>query len=83
LYQLADSFGLKYFQRLQLLRKELDVLRNNVQKAETITKAAKKKSDEESNQLSKVMARYKAADDTRQEAFVKLQILKRQLHEKV
>ncbi|WJX10483.1 Squamosa promoter-binding-like protein [Trifolium repens] len=68
--------------RLQLLRKELDVLRNNVQKAETITKAAKKKSDEESNQLSKVMARYKAADDTRQEAFVKLQILKRQLHEK-
>ncbi|MCH91180.1 microtubule-associated protein futsch-like, partial [Trifolium medium] len=69
--------------RLQLLRKELDVLRNNVLKAETITKAAKKKSDEESNQLSKVMARYKAADDTRQEAFVKLQILRRQLHEKV
>ncbi|XP_045830655.1 plectin [Trifolium pratense] len=68
--------------RLQLLRKELDVLRNNVLKAETITKAAKKKSDEESNQLSKLMAQYKAADDTRQEAFVKLQILRRQLHEK-
>jgi hypothetical protein len=65
------------------LRKELDVLRSNLLKAEAITKAAKKKYEEEGNQVDEVMARYNAADDTRQEAFVKLQTLKRQLHEKV
>jgi len=59
------------------------VLRSNLLKAEAITKAAKKKYEEESTQVDEVMARYNAADDTRQEAFVKLQTLKRQLHEKV
>ncbi|KAL5070862.1 hypothetical protein RYX36_021749, partial [Vicia faba] len=68
--------------QLQLLRKDLDVLRNNVLKAEAITKAAKKKYDEESNQVSAVLIRFKTADDVRQEAFVKLQTLKRKLHEK-
>lgn len=61
----------------------MDVLRSNLLKAEAITKAAKKKYEEEGNQVDEVMARYNAADDTRQEAFVKLQTLKRQLHEKV
>lgn len=59
------------------------MLRSNLLKAEAITKAAKKKYEEEGNQVDEVMARYNAADDTRQEAFVKLQTLKRQLHEKV
>jgi len=59
------------------------VLRSNLLKAEAITKAAKKKYEEEGNQVDEVMARYIAADETRQEAFVKLQTLKRQLHEKV
>lgn len=61
----------------------MDVLRSNLLKAEAITKAAKKKYEEEGNQVDEVMARYIAADETRQEAFVKLQTLKRQLHEKV
>ena len=59
------------------------MLRSNLLKAEAITKAAKKKYEEEGNQVDEVMARYIAADETRQEAFVKLQTLKRQLHEKV
>lgn len=59
------------------------MLRNNVQKTDAVTKAAKKKYDEECSQLNEVLARFKEADDTRQEAYVKLHTLKKQLHEKV
>ena len=78
---LFDLF--QYFQQLQLLKKEVELLRNNVQKAEEATKAAKKKYDDECNKLNETSARFKAADDVRQEAYAKLQTLKKQLHEKV
>lgn len=74
---------LQYFQQLQLLKKEMESLRNNVFKTEAVTKAARKKYDEECEQLNELLARFKAADDIRQEAYAKLQSLKKQLHEKV
>lgn len=71
------------FQHLQILRKELDILRDNVLKAEAVTKVAKKKYNEESEKLNELQARFKAADDIRQEAYAHLQSLRKQLYEKV
>ena len=72
-----------YFQHLQLLKKEMEVLRNNVLKSDAETKAAKKKYNDECDKLNELLARFRAADDTRQEAYAKLLALKKQLHEKV
>ncbi|KAG7597781.1 hypothetical protein ISN44_As06g021030 [Arabidopsis suecica] len=69
-------------ERLKVLRKELDVLRNDLSKAEAITKAAKKKCDEEWEAQSKLQEQFRAADAVRQEAFVHLQDLKKQQREK-
>ncbi|EFH66678.1 hypothetical protein ARALYDRAFT_472337 [Arabidopsis lyrata subsp. lyrata] len=69
-------------ERLKVLRKELDALRNNLSKAETITKAAKKKCDEEWEAQSKLQEQFRAADAVREEAFVHLQDLKKQQREK-
>ncbi|XP_059459730.1 uncharacterized protein LOC132189163 [Corylus avellana] len=69
-------------ERLKFLRKELDILRDNVLKAEAVTKAAKKKYNEESEKLNEIQARFKAADDIRQEAYAHLQSLRKQLYEK-
>ncbi|KAL2347902.1 hypothetical protein Fmac_001902 [Flemingia macrophylla] len=65
-----------------LLKKEMDVLRNNVMKSDATTKAAKKKYSDECDKLNELLARFKAADDIRQEAYGKLHALKKQLHEK-
>lgn len=66
-----------------MLRKELDVLRNDLSKVEAITKAAKKKCDEEWEVQSKLQEQFRAADAVRQEAFAHLQDLKKQQREKV
>jgi hypothetical protein len=65
-----------------VLRKELDALRNDLSKAEEITKAAKKKCDGEWEAQSKLQEQFRAADAVRQEAFVHLQDLKKQQREK-
>ncbi|XP_019456093.1 PREDICTED: titin homolog isoform X2 [Lupinus angustifolius] len=64
------------------LKKELDLLRNNLQKAETATKAAQKKYDDEWDKLSELQGRFNLADRIRQEAYTNLRSLKSQLHEK-
>ncbi|EOA39490.1 hypothetical protein CARUB_v10008095mg [Capsella rubella] len=69
-------------ERLKVLRKELDGLRNDLSKVEAITKAAKKKCDEEWEAQSKLQEQFRAADAVRQEAFVHLQDLKKQQREK-
>ncbi|GLT61143.1 hypothetical protein SLA2020_338680 [Shorea laevis] len=69
-------------ERMKILRKELDILRDNVLKAEAVTKVAKKKYNEESEKLNELQARFKAADDIRQEAYAHLQSLRKQLYEK-
>ncbi|RYQ86791.1 hypothetical protein Ahy_B10g106421 [Arachis hypogaea] len=66
--------------KLQLLKKEIELLRSNVQKAEAATKAAKKKYEDECNILNEISTRFKFADDVRQEAYAKLQTLKKQFH---
>ncbi|CAA7040047.1 unnamed protein product [Microthlaspi erraticum] len=67
---------------LKVLRKELDVLRSDLSKVEAITKAAKKKCDEEWEVQSKLQEKFRAADAVRQEAFAHLQDLKKQQREK-
>lgn len=67
---------------LKMLRKELDVLRNDLSKVEAVTKAAKKKCDEEWEVQNKLQQQFRAADAVRQEAFVHLQDLKKQQREK-
>uniref|UniRef100_A0A1J3EEI0 Proton pump-interactor 1 n=1 Tax=Noccaea caerulescens TaxID=107243 RepID=A0A1J3EEI0_NOCCA len=69
-------------ERLKVLRKELDVLRNDLSKVEAITKAAKKKCDEEWEVQSKLQGQFRGADAVRQEAFAHLQDLKKQQREK-
>lgn len=68
---------------LQFLRKELDVLRSNVLKAEAVTKTAKKKSNDENEKMNQLQAQFRAADVIRQEAYAHLQSLKKQFYEKV
>ncbi|KAG2697990.1 hypothetical protein I3760_07G129900 [Carya illinoinensis] len=68
--------------RLKLLRKELDILRDNVMKAEAVTTAARKRYDEENEKFNELHAQFKAADNIRQEAYAHLQSLKKQLHDK-
>ena len=89
-YQLGNFFhsdwhSIAYliYQHLQVLRKELDVLRENVLKAEAVTKAAKKKFNDESDKISELQAQFKAADDIRQEAYAHFQSMKKQAYEKV
>ncbi|RDX85116.1 Proton pump-interactor 1, partial [Mucuna pruriens] len=69
-------------EHFKLLKKEMEVLRNNVLKSDAATKAAKKKYSDECDKLNELLARFKAADVIRQETYVKLQTLKKQLHEK-
>ena len=89
-YQLGNFFhsdwhSIAYliYQHLQVLRKELDVLRENVLKAEAVTKAAKKKFNDESDKISELQAQFKVADDIRQEAYAHFQSMKKQAYEKV
>ncbi|KAJ4702371.1 Proton pump-interactor 1 [Melia azedarach] len=69
-------------ERMKLLRKEADSLRDNVLKAEAATQAAKKQQRDESEKLKKLLGQFKAADDIRQEAYKHLQNLKKQAYDK-
>lgn len=68
---------------MQLLRKEADQLRENVLKAEAAIRNAKKTCQEENAKLNEVVARFRAADDVRQEAYAHLQSLRKRLYDKV
>ncbi len=68
---------------VQLLRKEADQLRENVLKAEAATRNAKKTCQEENAALNELTTRFRAADDTRQEAYAHLQSLRKRLYDKV
>ncbi|XP_010537250.1 PREDICTED: titin homolog [Tarenaya hassleriana] len=67
---------------LKAFRKELDMLRNDLSKAEAVTKAARKRRDEEWERQSKLREQFTAADSVRQDSYVLLQGLKKQLREK-
>ncbi|XP_044509953.1 trichohyalin-like isoform X2 [Mangifera indica] len=69
-------------ERLKLLRKEADSLRQNVLKAEAATQAAKKKHKDESEKLKKLYAEFNVADEIRQEAYKHLQNLRKQAYTK-
>ncbi|VVA23157.1 PREDICTED: proton [Prunus dulcis] len=69
-------------ERSKVLRKEMDLLRNNLLKAETVTQAAKKKFNEENNMLNELLSQFRAADDIRQEAYSHLQSLRKQQYDK-
>ncbi|KAG6591185.1 Proton pump-interactor 1, partial [Cucurbita argyrosperma subsp. sororia] len=69
-------------ERLKLLRKEMDLLRGNVLKAESVIKVAKKKYNDESIKLDELQSQFKAADEIRQEAYANLQSTRKQLSEK-
>ncbi|KAJ8772523.1 hypothetical protein K2173_027700 [Erythroxylum novogranatense] len=69
-------------EQLKSLRKEADSLKENLLKAEVATQAANKKDVNEHNQLTELRAQFRAADTTRQEAYARLSILKKQLYEK-
>lgn len=72
-----------YFFGAQLLKKELDSLRSEVQRTEGITKVAKKKHYDECEKLKELQAQFRDADNCRQEAYARLQELKKQSYEKV
>lgn len=61
----------------------MDVLRHNHAKAEQSYEAAKKKYDEESALLNDLKIQLSSADTIRQQAYARLQTLKKQAYEKV
>ncbi|KAH7523349.1 uncharacterized protein LOC107416050 [Ziziphus jujuba] len=69
-------------ERLKVLRKEIDLLRDNLLKAELVTRAAKKKFNDENDELNELLSHFKAADGIRQEAYAHMQSLKKQQYEK-
>ncbi|KAE9615776.1 hypothetical protein Lal_00017320 [Lupinus albus] len=72
----------EHIKHSELLKKEFDLLKNNLQKAETTTDAAKKKYDDEWDKLSELQGHFNVADKIRQDGYTKLRALKSQLHEK-
>ncbi|XP_037493467.1 uncharacterized protein LOC105635153 [Jatropha curcas] len=69
-------------ERLKHLRKEADLLRENVLKAEAATKNAKKKYHDENAKLNELINQFRAADNIRQEAYAHLQSLRKRSYEK-
>ncbi|KAG6770229.1 hypothetical protein POTOM_025904 [Populus tomentosa] len=69
-------------ERLKSLRKEADVLRDSLLKAEAVTEDAKKKFNDEHEKINQLLFQHRAANDIRQEAFAHLQSLRKQLYEK-
>lgn len=65
------------------MKKELGDLKNKVSKAEAAVKLIGKEYNEESKKIRELQARFQAANDIRQDAYIDLLGLKRQLHEKV
>ncbi|XP_057794758.1 uncharacterized protein LOC131011034 isoform X2 [Salvia miltiorrhiza] len=69
-------------ERLKVLRKELDILKVRVVKAETIATEAGKKYDDENRKVKELQAQFRAANDVRQEAYAQWQDLRKELSKK-
>ncbi|OVA00710.1 hypothetical protein BVC80_9085g130 [Macleaya cordata] len=69
-------------ERFKLLKRELDSTRKEVLRYEGITKVARKIYFDENEKLKELQSQFRAADDLRQEAYVHLQNLRKQLYEK-
>lgn len=67
----------------QALRKEAELLRGNVSRAEVVSKAVRKKFYDGNDKLRELQDQFKAADAVRQEAYHQLTSLRAQLREKV
>lgn len=65
------------------MKKELGDLKDKVSKAEAAVILLGKQYNDESKKLRELQARFRAANDIRQDAYKNLLGLKRQLHEKV
>ncbi|KAL7117146.1 hypothetical protein ACP275_03G053700 [Erythranthe tilingii] len=70
-------------ERLKILRKELDVLKGRVLKAEAVATEAEKKYDDENKKVRELQTQFRAANDVRQEAYAQWQDLRKELSEKV
>lgn len=68
---------------MQILRKELDVLKNRVLNAEATATEAGKKYDDENKKVKELQAQFRAADDVRQAAYAQWQNLRKELSKKV
>lgn len=68
---------------MQILRKELDILKNKVLKAEATAAEAEKKYDDENKKVRELQAQFRAADDVRQAAYAQWQNLRKELSKKV
>ncbi|KAL1547122.1 CAP-Gly domain-containing linker protein 1-like isoform X2 [Salvia divinorum] len=69
-------------ERLKILRKELDVLKSRVVKAEATAVEAGKKYDDENKKVKELQAQFRAANDVRQEAYAQWQDLRKELSKK-
>ncbi|KAK4745754.1 hypothetical protein SAY87_012066 [Trapa incisa] len=67
---------------LKVTRKDVDLLRGSVSRAEVVTKAVKKKLYDCNDKLRELQEQFKAADSVRQEAYQELKSLRAQLREK-
>lgn len=72
----------EFEERLKILKKELDNLKDGVLKAETVARTAQKKYEDESLKLKELIAQVEDANDIRQAAYHYLQSLKKELFEK-
>ncbi|RZC45814.1 hypothetical protein C5167_038763 [Papaver somniferum] len=80
--QLSVDQREKIEEQFKLLKRELDSSWKEVLRYEGITKAAKKIYYDESDKLKLLQSQYNAENDLRQEAYMRLQNLKKQLYEK-
>ncbi|PIN08568.1 hypothetical protein CDL12_18857 [Handroanthus impetiginosus] len=69
-------------ERLKILRKELDILKDRVLKAEALAMEAEKKYDHENKKVKELQAQFRAADDVRQAAYAQWQSLRKELSKK-
>lgn len=67
----------------QVLKKELDSLKDSVLKADAVARALEKKYEDENKKVKEVQNQYSAANNVRQDAYAHLQSLRKQLFEKV
>ncbi|CAA0824390.1 Unknown protein [Striga hermonthica] len=69
-------------ERLKIHRKELDVLKDKVLKAETAALEAEKKYDDENRTVKELQAQFRVADEVRQAAYFQWQNLRKELSNK-
>ncbi|GER39295.1 proton pump interactor 1, partial [Striga asiatica] len=69
-------------ERLKIHRKELDVLKDKVMKAETAALEAEKKYDDENRKVKELQAQFRVADEVRQAAYFQWQSLRKELSNK-